>query len=487
MTAQTCARACRLLAVLAAACSLLSIAAAPAGAWPGNDKDPCAHAAPADQVDAINGIRNRNARGEEGVWTIRACSPVLRLGGSSIATPTEMFNHVLPNHVMEGGASAPFISRGRLKLFPYLLGPEGTAVRYQALLGSEILRDALIGAGIGFTSGLVMGVVTCLAGLLPTGGIACGAIPAGAISGIGSAIFGVVQGVIGNQLERVSAMASSAWDFHVPSGWKGFIVWNGFGTVGHNYIDPSFTNLWPSETPPFHMWAWFSAYPVGQGPNPDGLGTGASAPQAVGRGGPITGADVNPKRLLTSRGEINRRGPDLITEIAASGRRIHRKQGANVIVATGAHDDLIGGGSEDVLAALAPFDRVWGGRGNDVLLAAGRGDRLVAGPGDQELEAAGRGDVLYAGAGRDTLVSEKGNATLYASRTTDVDVHNGRGNDTVVCPRVNRDIVIADRGDRVSRSCKYVFVNGRGAPPSPAMVGRRGFNGSHRGTRPIGP
>ncbi len=477
------------LRLLAVAASVSALSAVPAGAWPGNDRDLCAGAHPEDQVTAIDPIRSRDNKGQEGVWTIRACTPALRLGAAATATPTEMYKHLLPKHVLQGGADAPFISRDRLKAFPYLMGPEGQAVLYQHLMGSDILRAALVGAGVSFTSSIVLAFAVCKLGIVVTAGVSCAAaafagIPAAAVAGIVGAISGVIGGVIKNQLERVSAMASSAWDFYAPPGWKGWIVWNGFGTIGHNYIDPSFGNLWVGgETPPFHIWAWFSAYPFAQGSNPDLRGSSASA-RASGR---LTGADLHPDNLRTLRGEITKNGPDHVVQLKAAGRRVHYKTGDNVIVGTGPHEDLIGGSGDDVLAALGPYDRLYGGRGLVALVAAGRRDRVYGGSGYDELVAAGRGDFLYSGPGSDTMVSEHGTTTVIAGRSSRVDVQNRRATDTVICPRVNRDIVLADRGDRVSRSCKFVFVNGRGAPRSPAMVGRRGFTGSHAGTRAIRP
>jgi hypothetical protein len=282
-------------------------------------------------------------------------------------------------------------------------------------------------------------------------------------------------------------MASSAWDFHPPAGWKGWIIWNGFGTIGHDYIDPSFSNLYPQPTPRFSMWSWFSSWPVAQGPNPD-LPPGAGDLTAgAAASAPITEHDLNPKNLRTFRGEITRRGPDRIVEISAPGRRVHYKQGENVVVGRGPREDLIGGAGNDVLAVLGARSRIWSGRGEDVLIAAGRGDRLFAGPGYDELVAAGQGDWLYSGSGSDTMVSENGTATVIAGRNSRIDVRNRRPTDTVVCPSRNRDIVMADRGDRVSGSCRFVFVDGKGAPPSPAMVGSPGFTGAHDGTRVIGP
>jgi hypothetical protein len=479
-----------ILAVLAAACMVMATNADGAHAWPGNDRNLCAAGEPLDQVTTVNPITGTNGRGETGVWTIRACSPDLRLPALGTASPTEMYKTVQPQHVMQGGARAPFISRGRLAAFPFVKGPAGQAVRYQELLGNDILIRAIGGAVGGVGTTVVIGVVSCLAGLVPTGGISCLAIPAAAVAGIVGAIGGVIQGVIENQLDRVITMASSDWDFHVPPGWKGYITWNGFGTIGHSYIDPSFTNWWPGgETPPFRMWAWFSAYPVAQGPNPDAR---AAAPRGLeGDGsnaaGPISAADVNPQDLHTLNGEITKDGPDEIVETSRDGKRLQSPEGEDTYFARGDRSVLVGGADEDVLVASGRRDRLRGGGGEDALVTLGRRNALRGGAAFDELIAVRPQNRLDGGAGGDTLVSEKGRATLVDRKGSNrFFALNGRSSDRIICGRGNGDVVVPDAGDRVSRSCEFVFVDGEGAPPSPTQVGERGFRGSLVGTRPLG-
>ena len=164
-----------LVACLLGAIALSLAFAVSADAWPGNETDLCAKVGSSSEVTTTDPKSGPNARGEQGVWTIRACSPNLRLTRLGVASPTEMFRHVEPRRVMEGGATAPAISQGRLRLFPYMMGPEGTAVRYEAVLGSDIVRDAIIGAVGGFTSTIAIGVASCVLGLVATAGIACAA------------------------------------------------------------------------------------------------------------------------------------------------------------------------------------------------------------------------------------------------------------------------------------------------------------------------
>src|SRR5207302_7386594 len=117
------------------------------------------------------------------------------------------------------------------------------------------------------------------------------------------------------------------------------------------------------ETPPFHIWAWFSAHPFAQGPNPDVVGRrGGTRAALTASAAPIGPGDLNPNNLRTSRGEITKHGPDRVVEISRPGRRVHYKTGDNVVVGKGAREDLIGGSGHDVLAALGPLDRLYGGR-----------------------------------------------------------------------------------------------------------------------------
>jgi hypothetical protein len=465
---RTC-RATRLVAPLVLATLALGAAlSAPASAWPGNEKDLCAGASRPSEVTTTNPITSQNPRGEQGVWTIRACSPDLRLTRLGVASPTEMFRHVEPQRVMQGGAGAPSISRGRLTLFPYMMGPEGEAVRFEGMLGSDVVKEALIGAGIGFTSTVAIGVATCLLGGAPSGGIACAAIPIAAVAGILSAIGGVLQALIGNHLERVVAMGSSAWDFHPPEGWKGWIIWNGFGTIGHQYIDPSFSNTWAGsdETPPFRMWAWFSAFAFTQGRNPD---SGKSSDAHGSQDSPPLGAeDVDPADLRTTAGEITVGGPNEIIDATPDRHRITGGAGDDVFLGTTGNDRLSGRPGEDVLAGDRGNDRLIGGPAADDLFGGPGRDRLSGGAADDQLIGGPGGDTLIGGPGSDTLFDTSGPTIVRGGSGNDkINVMDGRADDRVDCGSGSRDVVFYDPGDRVSLSCEFAFPDGKGAPGSP--------------------
>jgi hypothetical protein len=382
-----------------------------------------------------------------------------------------MFRYVEPQRVMQGGATAPSISQRRLTLFPFMMGPEGEAVRYEGILGSNIVRDALIGAGIGFTSTVAIGVATCLLGGAPSGGIACAAIPVAAVAGILGAIGGVLQTLIGHHIERVVAMGSSAWDFHPPEGWKGWIVWNGFGTIGHQYIDPSFTNLWAGadETPPFRMWAWFSAFPFAQGRNPD---AGRSSDAHGSQESPPLGADdVDPSDLRTTAGEITVGGPNELIEASPDHRRITGGAGDDLFDGTNRADRLAGRSGEDVLAGEKGNDRLLGGAAADDLFGGPGRDALSGGAGDDQLDGGPGADKLAGGAGADTLYDMSGPTGVRGGSGNDkINVMDGRPDDRVDCGGGHGDVVFYDPGDQVSLSCEFAFPNGKGAPRSPLQL-----------------
>jgi Ca2+-binding RTX toxin-like protein len=136
-------------------------------------------------------------------------------------------------------------------------------------------------------------------------------------------------------------------------------------------------------------------------------------------------------------------------------------------------NDLIVCGAEfNTLAGLGGADRIFGGDGNDVLNGGDGDDVLGGGPGDDRLNGqlgddsldGGTGaDRLSGGDGDDSLVGGSGGDRLTAGRGNDV-ARAGAGADTVnvrdhkpgdvVSCGSGRDVVVADRGDLVSRDCE---------------------------------
>jgi hypothetical protein len=458
--------------ILIAACGTAAAFATPASAWPGNEKDLCTRAGTVREVTVQDPKVQTNPRGVTEVGTVRACSPPLRLPGLGTASPTEMYKEVQPKHVLEGGLRSPAITRDRLVDFTFVKGPEGSAVRYVTLTGSDILLNAIAGAGIEGGTVVVVGVISCLAGGWATGGIACLGIPAAAATAITGAIGGVIGAVIDNHLDRVVTMAASDWDFHPGQDFKGWIVWNGFGTIGHNFVDPSFSNLWPGESPDFRMWSWFSRYVVEQGPNPDYPNGNQAGPTR--KIPPLTLNDIDPDDLNVRNSEIDPTGPDDIRVAEGNGNHaLDGRRGDDVLVGARGDDRLRGAAGNDILSGAAGNDHLLGGPGPDVLFGGRGRDVVRGGPGNDQLSGEQGRDRLAGGPGSDTLYDFSGPTIAYGGPGNDrFSFLDKRGDDVIHCGPGRRDIVIMDAGDRADRSCEYVFPDGRGAPRSPARVGR---------------
>jgi Ca2+-binding RTX toxin-like protein len=116
--------------------------------------------------------------------------------------------------------------------------------------------------------------------------------------------------------------------------------------------------------------------------------------------------------------------------------RLDSGAGSDLIRGGAGNDVAHGGPGRDVTQGGPGKDRIYGGRGSD-LLHGNRGD-----------------DVLYGGLGKDRIVDHRGATTAYAGSGNNlVDVADGRGDDLVVCTPGTITDLLADRRDRLARSC----------------------------------
>ena len=105
-----------------------------------------------------------------------------------------------------------------------------------------------------------------------------------------------------------------------------------------------------------------------------------------------------------------------------------------------------GTSKSEVLEGTSRAETIRAGGGNDTVLAKG-GDDVVYG-------STGR-DLLFGGAGDDLLDGEAGADRISAGSGSDVIRARDEIRDVVTCGR-GPDIVIADRRDRVAKSCDVV-------------------------------
>ena len=135
------------------------------------------------------------------------------------------------------------------------------------------------------------------------------------------------------------------------------------------------------------------------------------------------------------------------------------------------HHRLNGGRGNDLIAGGRDNDRISGGRGNDQLYGGPGNDRIFGGPGNDQVFGGPGNDRIYGEAGNDRIVDHGGATTVFpGSGTNRVDVADRRGDDRVVCASGSTNHIVADRGDRIARSCRgkrstirYVRGRHRGA------------------------
>jgi Ca2+-binding RTX toxin-like protein len=115
------------------------------------------------------------------------------------------------------------------------------------------------------------------------------------------------------------------------------------------------------------------------------------------------------------------------------------------ITGTDGPDALLGTPGPDVICGLGGDDLIDGGGGNDVIVGGPGVDTVYGGPGNDTIE----GNVIYGGPGRDRIgVPGDWPAVIYAI--------DGAA-DRISCGRAHRDVVYADRLDRVGPSCERVY------------------------------
>ena len=124
----------------------------------------------------------------------------------------------------------------------------------------------------------------------------------------------------------------------------------------------------------------------------------------------------------------------------------------------------IGPSSDDVLPGTRAVDLIRGEKGNDVLTGRGASDCLAGGPGRDVVRGNGGRDVLKGNGGSDRMDGGGGADRLNPGRGKDK-VDSGGGDDrvnsvdgkrdTIVCG-AGADRVVADRKDKVARSCEKV-------------------------------
>ncbi|MBA3430313.1 MAG: hypothetical protein H0U16_02375 [Actinobacteria bacterium] len=153
-------------------------------------------------------------------------------------------------------------------------------------------------------------------------------------------------------------------------------------------------------------------------------------------------------------------------------------EGRDIIKGTNAPDVIFGEGGVDTLAGRKDDDTIHGGEGRDDLyggsflfgeifedrrLVQDGNDKLFGGDGPDCVFGGTGDDVLYGGNGSDLIgffcfefIIDTGNDTMLGGDGADEIISIDRKRDIVVCGS-GRDVVYANRLDRIAGDCERVF------------------------------
>ena len=120
------------------------------------------------------------------------------------------------------------------------------------------------------------------------------------------------------------------------------------------------------------------------------------------------------------------------------------------------NDAIRGGTGVDHVRGSSGNDVVRGDAGNDFVSGGSNNDRVIGGAGRDSLRGDSGNDVIRGDGGNDAIDAGKGRNRVAAGGGNDrINVVNG-SKDRVTCG-TGRDVVRADRADRVARSCERVL------------------------------
>jgi Ca2+-binding RTX toxin-like protein len=131
-------------------------------------------------------------------------------------------------------------------------------------------------------------------------------------------------------------------------------------------------------------------------------------------------------------------------------------------MALGRSEVLIGGATHDELGAYIGVRgvRIDGGGGPDLIHGMGLDQRLSGGAGNDMIYGGPGNDTINGGGGNDRIMDLHGATTVTTGPgAASVDVRDGQGNDRVICAAGGQTRVLADPGDRLSRSCRRMTVS----------------------------
>lgn len=129
--------------------------------------------------------------------------------------------------------------------------------------------------------------------------------------------------------------------------------------------------------------------------------------------------------------------------------------GNDVVAGSRWPDFVETGGGNDKIRTFFGRDVILAGAGNDTIWAGDRTDFVFAEDGNDAIYGQGGRDVISGGKGNDRIVGGSGHDSIHGEQGDDVIFVRDGTRDEVDCGR-GRDVVYADRQDRLSRTCEVV-------------------------------
>ena len=395
--------------------------------------DPCSKLGVPDSGGLV--VRTQPNPGKPSIprYIALLCGPRAKFKPSVLLVDDQIWQYTLGHgghtstHMIRGGQkSLPWKSGLSTHIYPYIKGPNGSSPNVSQALKNDKFKNILIGllekAGIKDA----LSALLCVVGGLETGGGLCTQL----LENLG--ITAVLAATLGADLlvdefemflSRGYNMTDSNW-FYWSDG-VGF--WNGFGDITSGWINPSINIGMPVFDPHPHgrIGVVFSNVGLVQGPN-------WSFPRSSAR----SSGDQQYDRLARVAARVSR---------GIRGRRLFGNGHPNRLRGSRREDHIMAGGGRDRILGRAGADMLQGGKGND-LIRGGRGaDRIDGNAGN---------DRIFGGRGNDLIYDVFARAYIDAGPGTNyVVVRDGDSRDRVRCTRSRRNVVVADRGDIVARSC----------------------------------
>lgn len=237
----------------------------------------------------------------------------------------------------------------------------------------------------------------------------------------------------------------------VMSGTLAFVVRDGDGDSPAEHLVLRLDGLTPLQPPAFT-------------PAPDPVAGAVAGQPAASNGHVVFGtargpfayasAAARPSPRETIR-ELPPRACEKQMDGSARADRLTGTRDGDRILGGRGNDRLSGGGGPDCLFGQEGDDLLGGGSGDDLLEGGAGNDRLSGGPGRNQLKGGADRDTLRGGDEGDRLDGGGGPDRVIGGAGGDRVLARDKARDRIDCGK-GRDTVVADRKDRVGRSCERV-------------------------------